>query len=111
VQHTSVNKNPQIESASSKIAPSLFPPIDFDIEDRMEKESLFKNKFIIIGSINTTMAMIATIPQELLIKERLDVTVLKASFTEEPTRGTKLLIAKRAVLIDKLSTLCVSVLL
>ena len=72
---------------------------------------MFKNRLIIIGSIKTTIEIIATTPQEFLINAKLEVTVLKASLTEEPTRGTKLLIAKRAVLIDKLSALCVSVLL
>ena len=45
------------------------------------------------------------------MKDRLDVTVLIASFTEEPTRGTKLLIANLAVLIERVSALCESVFL
>ena len=105
VQQTRVNKKPHIESASSKIAPSLYPPIDFDIDVNIEKESLFRNRFIIIGSIKTIIEIIAITPQEFFIKERLEVTVRSASLTDEPTRGTKLLMAKRAVFIEILSTL------
>ena len=66
---------------------------------------MFKNRLITIGSINTATEIIAIIPHEFFINERLAVTVLSDSLTEEPTSGTKLLIAKRAVFIDKESTL------
>ena len=105
LQHTSVKIKLQAESASSKTAASFFPPTTFDIVASREKESLFKNRLITIGSIRIATDMIATIPQEFFINERLVVTVRRDSFTEEPTSGTKLLIANRAVLIDKESTL------
>ena len=47
--------------------------------------------------------MIAIIPQEFFIKDILDVTVLNASLTVEPTIGMKLLIANFAVFIEILS--------
>ena len=45
-------------------------------------------------------------PQDILIRDKLDVIVRKASLTEEPTNGTKLLMAKRAVFNEIESTLC-----
>ena len=51
------------------------------------------------------MAIIAITPQEFFMKERLEVTVLNASFTLEPTIGIKLLMANLAVLIEMLSAL------
>lgn len=104
LQQTSVSIKPHTESASSNTAASFFAPIAFDIVARIEKDSLFKNKLMIIGIISTAIEIIATIPHEFLISERLDVTVLKDSFTEEPTKGTKLLIANLAVLMDIEST-------
>ena len=47
----------------------------------------------------------------LLTNERLEDTVLKASLTEEPTKGTKLPMANRAVFNERVSTPCESVLL
>lgn len=111
MQATSVNKKLQIESASSKIVASLCPLIAFDIVASIENDSLLRKRLINIGSIRTTMEIIAIIPQEFFINERLEVTVLKASFTDEPTRGTKLLIANLAVFIDMLSTLWVRIFL
>ena len=77
----------------------------------MLNESLFKKRLIIIGSIKTAKEIIPIIPEVFLIKSRLELTVLKVSFTEEPTNGTKLLIANRAVLIETESALCDRVLL
>ena len=106
-----VKRKPQQESASSKIALSLSALTSCAIEVSILKESLFKNKLIIIGSIITAMAIIAIIPQDFLIKERLEETVRIASFTEEPTKGTKLLIANLTVFCDRESALCERVLL
>ena len=111
VQATIVKRNPQIESASSRMALSLFTFIIFAREDNMLKESLFKKRLIIIGNIKIAIEIIPIIPDDFFIKSKLEFTVRKASLTEAPTNGTKLLIAKRAVLIDKESALCESVLL
>ena len=105
VQETIVNKNPQIESASSRIALSLLTLIIFATDDKILKESLFKKRFIIIGSIRTAKEIIPIIPEDFFIRSRLEFTVLKASFTDAPTRGTKLLIANLAVLIETESAL------
>lgn len=104
VQHTSVKRNVQIELASSRIEPCSSHPTILETEPSIPKESLFKNKKIISGSIITAMAIIAIIPQELFINDILVETVRRASFIDAPTIGTKLLIAKRAVFIDKEST-------
>ena len=61
---------------------------------------------MIIGSIISAIINIAITPHVLLIKLRLEETVRKASLIDAPTIGTKLLIAKRAVFIDKLSAPC-----
>ena len=106
VQHTRVNTKPQTESASSRIDASLPPPIARDIVAKIENEILFKKILIIMGSIKTAMVISAITPQEFLISERLDVTVRKASFTDEPTNGTKLLIANLAVLSESVSAPC-----
>lgn len=111
LQQTRVSIKPQIESASSKIVASRCPPIAFDIVANTENESLFKNKLIIMGSIRTAIDIIPIIPQELLIKERLAVTVRRDSFIDEPTKGTKLLIANLAVFTEMESTLCAMVFL
>ena len=50
--------------------------------------------------------IIATIPLDFFSKERLEEIVLNASLTEEPTNGTVLLMAKRAVFIEMVSALC-----
>ena len=105
-QATRVKINVQIESASSSKTASLLLLIAFAIEERIEKESLFKNRLIKIGSMSTTIAIMAIIPQEFFISERLEETVLNASLTDEPTKGTKLLIANRAVFSEIVSTLC-----
>lgn len=105
-QATRVKINVQIESASSNSVASLLLLIALDMVDSIEKESLFKKRFNIIGSINTTIAIMAIIPQEFLISDRLEETVLSASLTDEPTKGTKLLMAKRAVFKERVSTLC-----
>ena len=105
MQATIVNKKPQHESASSKIALSLSALTSCAIEERMLKESLFKNRLIIIGSIITAIAIIAIIPEDFLIKERLEETVRIASLTEEPTKGTKLLIANLTVFCERESAL------
>lgn len=104
-QQTRASKNPQIESASSSTPLSLLQPISLAREANKLNESLFKNKLIIIGSIKIAIEIIAITPQEFFIKERLDVTVLNASFIDEPTMGTKLLIANLAVFIERLSAL------
>lgn len=62
VQHTIVSIKPQIVSASSKIAPSPPPFIALEIVVRILKESLCKNKFMIIGSIISAIAMMAIVP-------------------------------------------------
>ena len=111
VQQTRVSKKLHMESASSRMEDSELPPISFETVAKIEKEILFKNKLIINGSINTTIEMIAITPQEFFMIDKLAVTVLKLSFTLEPTTGTKLLIANLAVLMDKESTLCESVFL
>lgn len=64
-----------------------------------------------MGSIRTAIDIIPIIPQELLIKERLAVTVRRDSFIDEPTKGTKLLIANLAVFTEIESTLCAMVFL
>lgn len=111
LQQTRVNINPHIESASSNTADSLLQPIKRAKEVDMLNDNLFKNRLMIIGSIINAIEIIAITPHELFIKERLDVTVLSASFIDEPTRGTKLLIANLAVFKDKLSLLCVKMFL
>ena len=108
---TIVKRNPQIESASSKMELSLPTFISFAREDKILKDSLFKNRLIIIGSIKTAIEIIPIIPEDFFIKSRLELTVLSASLTDEPTNGTKLLIANRAVLIETESALCESMLL
>lgn len=55
--------------------------------------------------------MIAIIPQEFFIKDMLEVTVLNASLTVEPTIGIKLLMANFAVFIEILSVDCDNILL
>ena len=97
MQETKVSKNPQTESASSKIEFSLLQPISLDSEDSRLKESLFKKRLIIMGSIMTATAIIAITPQDFFIIVRLALTVLKVSLTEAPTKGTKLLIANLVV--------------
>lgn len=111
VQQTSVRANPQTESASSNTVASRCPPIALDIVAKIENESLFKNKFIMIGNIKTAIAIIAMMPHEFLISERLAVTVFNDSLTLEPTKGTKLLIANLAVFIEIVSTPCAIVFL
>ena len=103
VQRTSDNRKPQIELASSIILHSIVHPKAFATEAEMLKNNLFKSKDMITGSINKAIIKIAIIPQEFFIIERLEVIVLKASFTVEPTIGIKLLIANFAVFIDRLS--------
>ena len=58
-----------------------------------------------MGRIIKAIAIKATAPHDALIICTLELKVLSASFTEAPTIGTKLLIAKRAVLRDKVSLL------
>lgn len=111
VQHIIVNRKLQVESASSKIAPSFPEPINRAIELNILKEILFRKRFMIIGSIITAIAIMAIIPVDFFMYDKLDVTVRNASFTEEPTRGTALLIANLAVFIDIESALCDSVFL
>ena len=67
------------------------------------KSNLCNNSEIMAGSIIRATIIIAITPQEFFIKAILDVTVLNASFTVEPTMGIKLLIANFAVLIEILS--------
>ncbi len=106
VQETNVNKKPQTESASSKTVLSLLQLSSLDKEESRLNDSLFKNKLIIIGNIITATAIIAIIPQDFFINERLALTVLSASLTEAPTNGTKLLIANLAVFKEMESALC-----
>ena len=86
-------------------------PNSFEIALNRLNDTLFKNRLIIIGSINTTIVIIPSIPDVLLMRDKLVVTDFKASFTEAPTNGTRLLIANRAVLIDKESAPCAIVFL
>lgn len=106
VQATKTSINPQRESASSNISPSDEQFSALHTDPRNPKESLYSNKCIIIGTIKSAIAIIAIIPQVLLITPRLDDTVLKASLIDAPTIGTKLLIAKRAVFIESESFPC-----
>ena len=99
------------ESASSKIALCMPQSIVLDMPPRSPKQSLFRKTYIIIGSIISAMTNIATTPHEFLIILRLVETVRNASLIEAPTMGTKLLIAKRAVFIDKRSASCVRIFL
>ena len=105
-QATKVNKNVQTELASLNISPSLFKPISFDTELKNPKEILLSSKLMITGMIISKITIIAITPQEFLIMLKLLLTVLKASFIEAPTIGTKLLIANFAVFIDKVSAPC-----
>ena len=98
-----MRKKAQIESASSRQEASLSAPIIFVIDARRLKESLYKNKFIIIGSIINAITIMAITPLVLLIMDILLATVLNASFIDEPTIGTKLLIANLAVFNERLS--------
>ena len=59
------------------------------------------NKGIIIRAI----MMIANIPHADFKYDKLEVTVFKASFIDEPTRGTRLLKAKRIVFKETESAL------
>ena len=59
----------------------------------------------------SAIQIIATIPHEFFIIEREEETVRKASLIEAPTMGTKLLIANRAVLMERESAPCDSMLL
>lgn len=111
VQETIVKRNPHTESASSKMLLSLLTFISFAREDSILNESLFKNRLIIIGSIKTAKEIMPMMPEDFFIRSRLELTVLKASLTDEPTSGTKLLMANLAVLIDNESALCERVLL
>lgn len=108
VQAQSVKRKVHIESASSKIAFSPCPPIAPDTMDNMLNESLFKNKFMITGKVMTAIAIMAITPQELFIDAMLELKVRRASFTDEPTKGTKLLMANLAVFIDSESALWLS---
>ena len=96
-----VRRKLQMDSASSKIPFSLCAPIAPEIIAKMLKEILFKNRLIIMGRVIIAIETIAIIPQEDFIRDRLELRVLRASLTEEPTSGTKLLIAKRAVFIER----------
>ena len=103
VQSTKASKNPHIDDASSMTAHSLLQFKHFAIDDVMLKSSLLRSKEIIAGSIIIAIIMMAIIPHEFFIKDILDVIVLNASLTVEPTIGMKLLIANFAVFIDMLS--------
>lgn len=106
VQRTSVSKNPHIELASSITPYSLLQPSAFAIEAEILKNSLYNSNAMIIGNIRSAIVIIAIIPQEFFMSERLAVTVLKASFTVEPIIGIKLLIANLAVFIEIESAVC-----
>jgi hypothetical protein len=106
VQHTRASKNPQIESASLSIIDGFSFPSILEIELSKLNDSLFTNRFIIIGSIIKIITVTPIIPVLLLIRDKLEVTYFNASLTEAPTNGTKLLIAKRAVFIDNESLPC-----
>ena len=103
VQQTMVNMCVQSALASSNISPCLSHFKIREIPPKSPNESLFKNRYITIGSIISAIKIIASAPQELLIMPRLAETVRNASFIEAPTIGTKELIAKRAVLIVSVS--------
>ena len=102
---TNVNIYKQIESASSRMTLCLSQCNIFDIDARRPKLSLFKNKYIIIGIIMSAIDIMAITPHEFLIKEREEEIVFKASLTDAPTKGVKLLMAKRAVFKVIVSTL------
>ena len=107
VQITNTRKNPQIEPASSNIDPSLLQFKALDIDADRLNISLLISKFIIMGNIIKAIIIIAIIPQEFFIADKLALTVRNASFTVPPMNGTKLLIANFAVFIDRLSDACV----
>lgn len=108
VQAIKTNINPQIESASSSISPSVIQPKALQIAPSKPKESLYNKIWIIIGTIKSEIAIIAIMPQVFFIIERLEATAFKESLIEAPTMGTKLLIAKRAVFIVIESLPCAS---
>ena len=103
VHKTSASINPHTEEASSITVHSLSHFKHFAIAPKILKSNLCNNSEIIAGSIIRATIIIAITPQEFFIKAILDVTVLNASFTVEPTMGIKLLIANFAVLIEILS--------
>ena len=103
VQSTKASKNPHTEEASSMTTHSLLHFKHLPMEEVILKSSLFRSKEMIDGSMIIAIIIIAMIPHEFLIKDMLDVMVLNASLTVEPTIGIKLLIANLAVFIDILS--------
>ena len=105
-QDTSVSKYVQSESASSSIQLSLPLRSDFEIEESKPKEILFSIKYIMIGNTMRKTIKIPLTPHERLIIPMLEDTVLSASFIEEPTKGTKLLIANLAVFNETVSAPC-----
>ena len=111
VHITRASKNPHIEEASSIIIASLSHFKHLATEPIKLSNNLWINKEIIDGKTIIVITIIATIPQEFLIKEMLEMTVLKASFTVVPTIGMKLLMANLAVFIEMLSADCDKMLL
>ena len=103
VQAARVKRKLQIESASSNIDFSPLPPNAPEIMERRLKEILFKNRFMITGNVITAIAIIAIVPQEAFKSERLALRVLKVSFTDAPTIGTRFPMANLAVFILRLS--------
>lgn len=96
----------QILDASSQIFVSLSVPRVFEMPLIISKVNLFKNNEIIMGKINRTITIIAIIPQELFISDRLAEIVFKDSPIKPPTTGIKLPIANFAVLKERVSMLC-----
>lgn len=77
-----------------------------EIDESKAKEILFKIKYIIIGKTIKKTISIPKTPLELFIIPMLDDTAFKESLTDAPTKGTKLLIANRAVFNEIVSALC-----
>ncbi len=87
--------SPSFITATSFVHPkALAIPLD------KLKTSRFSSRDIKIGKAIKTIIIIPSAPHEFLMYDMLDVSVRKASFTDEPTTGMKLLIANFAVFIE-----------
>lgn len=111
MHNTNESEKPQIEDASSINAASFSHFKHFDTEHIMLNNNLYSNNETIEGRVISITIMIAIIPQEFFINDILDVTVLNASLTVDPTIGIKLLIANFAVFMEILSADCDNTLL
>ena len=96
--------------ASSRTLHSFSLPSALEIPLIRLKDNRYNKSDITTGRVIITIAIIATTPHELFIKERLEDIVFSESLKNPPTIGIKLPMANRAVRSESVSTPCVNTL-